>query len=161
MSKACLLSLQHLKERKNMGLFALFKRNKKQKEENKKRNAPSEEDLRINKMWDLWAEEKLPSPVADLMLYQAEVNNGGHDQFFLNLENRIEETALSDTMRALRSLLSGGLLENLENAYSAYKSYDDDEDKAIEKLDECDDYYYEHEDEINRILDKLWAKLDI
>lgn len=148
-----------------MGFFDLFKKLKDRKSKNiiivAKKREPTPEELLINKMWDLWAEEKLPSPVADLMLYQAEVNNGGHDQFFFNLDNSLDDNALVKTMAALRSVLTGGLLDNLERAYAAFRSYDENEDEAAKIEDECDDYYYEHEDEINLLLEKLWADIDI
>lgn len=151
-----------------MGFFDLFKKRKKEKAKNdahsetggKKRDLTKEE-LLINKMWDLWSEDKLPSPVADLMLYQAEVNNGGHDQFFFNLGNSIDDNALNKSVTELRSVLTGGLLQNFEAAYAAFNSYDEDEDKAAEIEERCDEYYYDHEDEINILLEKLWAEIDI
>ena len=45
----------------------------------------SKEDLKWNKMWDLWVEEKLESPYNELMNYWNEINNGGHLQFFDNV----------------------------------------------------------------------------
>ena len=154
-----------------MGFFDLFKKIKDKKSKNtitvtkgsggNKKRELSPEELLVNRMWDLWSEEKLPSPVADLMLYQAEVNNGGHDQFFFNLDNSTDDDALEKAVAALRSVLTGGLLANFEKAYAAFKSYDEDEDKSAEIEGECDDYYYEHEDEINLLLEKLWAEIDI
>ena len=38
-------------------------------------------------MWDLWVEKKAETPYAELMTYQSEVSNGGHDQYFTNTEN--------------------------------------------------------------------------
>ena len=61
-----------------MGLFDIFK---------KKKAKLTEEQLKWNKMWDLWAEEKAQSPYAQLMTYQSEINNGGHDQYFTNIDN--------------------------------------------------------------------------
>lgn len=55
-----------------MGLFNIFKKTKQQK---------------WNKMWELWSEGKIASPYAELMTYQSEVNNGGHNQYFTNVEN--------------------------------------------------------------------------
>ena len=140
-----------------MGLFNFFQKIKKVGAKEKL----SPEVERDNKIWDLWSEDKLPSPVADLMLYQAEVNNGGHDQFFFNLHNRIEEDAPGRTISAIRSLLYGEMLKNFDAAYSAFKAYDDDEDKACEILEKCDDFYYENEEEIMQILERLWSELDI
>ena len=56
-----------------MGLFDIFK---------KKKVELTEEQLKWNKMWELWTEAKVEVPYAQLMTYQSEVNNGGHDQYF-------------------------------------------------------------------------------
>ena len=61
-----------------MGLFDIFK---------KKKVELTEEQLKWNKMWELWTEEKVESPYAELMTYQSEINNGGHCQYFSNVEN--------------------------------------------------------------------------
>lgn len=61
-----------------MGIFDSIKKSEKLSDEQKK----------WNKMWDLWVEERIESPYAELMTYQSEVNNGGHDQYFSNLEER-------------------------------------------------------------------------
>ena len=61
-----------------MGLFDIFK---------KKKVELTEEQLKWNKMWELWTEAKAEAPYAQLMTYQSEVNNGGHDQYFTNVEN--------------------------------------------------------------------------
>ncbi len=143
-----------------MGLFSLFYKLKNRKKRGEEKYSLTEKEKRHNRMWDLWAEDKLPAPCSDLMLYQAEVNNGGHDQFFFNLENRVESDAFDKAVSGVRSLLSGGLLANFEKALAAYKAYDDDEDAACEVLDNCDDYYYENEEEINTILEGLWEKID-
>ena len=55
-----------------MGLFDLFK---------KKKVELTEEQLKWNKMWDLWTDGEAESPYAELMTYQSEINNGGHGQY--------------------------------------------------------------------------------
>ena len=60
-----------------MGFFDIFKR---------KKAAPTT-DQKLNKMWDLWADDKLDLPCAKLMKYESEVNNGGHSQYFFNVAN--------------------------------------------------------------------------
>ena len=47
----------------------------------------NKEQLQWNKMWDLWVEGEVDSPYAELMEYQSQVNNGGHDQYFINVDN--------------------------------------------------------------------------
>ncbi len=60
-----------------MGVFGFFK---------KRKSELSREQKKWNKMWDLWAENRADTPYAEVMTYQSEVNNGGHDQYFLNVE---------------------------------------------------------------------------
>lgn len=128
-----------------MSFFNLFKK--------KKKEQPIEE-LKWNKMWDLWAEEKASSPYAELMTYESEINNGGHMQFFDNVSNTDD---LPQTISILYTVLDGILKQNLENAYRAYSEHQEDEDTLDEVLNECDNVFYEHESEIEKIL-KEYAK---
>lgn len=134
-----------------MGLFDVFK---------KKEVELTREELQWNKMWDLWTEEKAESPYAELMTYQSEVNNGGHDQYFLNVENTGN---LEKEMSALEQILSARLKENLKKAYQAYlvlEENEDDED-AEEILEQCDDTFWENEEEINQALEKYASKMQL
>ena len=54
-----------------MGLFDLFRKSKAEL---------SDEQEKWNKMWNLWEENRADTPYAELMTYQSELNNGGHDQ---------------------------------------------------------------------------------
>ena len=54
-----------------MGVFGFFK---------KRKSELSREQKKWNKMWDLWAENRADTPYAEVMTYQSEDNNGGHDQ---------------------------------------------------------------------------------
>ena len=116
-----------------MSFFDLFRR--------KKKELP-EEDLKWNKMWELWADEEAISPYAELMTYESEVNNGGHMQFFDNVSNTED---LAQVVKALFDVLRGVLRENIEKAYDAYLEYegnDEKEDMLTDILDECDDVFY-------------------
>ncbi len=120
----------------------------------------NKEQLQWNKMWDLWTEEKAESPYAELMTYQSEINNGGHDQYFLNVENIGN---LEKEMSVLEQILSAKLKENLRKAYQAYlvlEENEDDED-AEEMLEQCDDIFYENEDEINHALEEYASKIEL
>ena len=131
-----------------MGFFDLFKK--------KKKEQPIEE-LKWNKMWDLWAEEKASSPYAELMTYESEINNGGHMQFFDNVSNTSD---LPQAISALYSILNDILKQNLETAYNAYLEYEgngDQEDSLDEILENCDNVFYENENQIEIIL-KEYAK---
>ncbi len=134
-----------------MGLFDVFK---------KKEVELTKEELQWNKMWDLWTEEKAESPHAELMTYQSEVNNGGHDQYFLNVENNGD---LEQEMSVLEQILSAKLKENLRKAYQAYlvlEENEDDED-AEEILEQCDDTFWENEEEINQALEEYASRIEL
>ena len=125
-----------------MGLFDLFR---------KKKAELTEEQRKWNKMWDLWLEEQADSPFSELMTYQSEINNGGHDQYFSNVANTGD---LHKEMMALETVLSSKLKANLKKAYEAYLILEANEgdEQAEEVLDQCDDVFYENEEEINRAL---------
>ena len=122
-----------------MGLFDLFK---------KKKVELTEEQRKWNKMWELWVEGQPDSPYAELMTYQSEINNGGHGQYFANVENTGD---LQKEMMALETVLSSKLKENLKKAYEAYLVLEDTEgdEQAEAALEQCDDVFYENEEEIN------------
>ena len=134
-----------------MGFFDVFK---------KKKVELTEEQQKWNKMWDLWAEGDTISPYAELMTYQCEINNGGHDQYFTNVENTSD---LQKEMSELVNVLPKKLISNLQKAYEAYLVLEEKEEdeKAEEVLELCDDVFYENEEEINRILEEYAAKMEL
>ena len=91
-----------------MGLFNIFK---------KKKVVLTEEQHKWNKIWVLWAEGEAESPYAELMTYQSEINNGGHGQYFSNIENNGD---LNADMTMLTTVLSEKLVDNLHKAYKAH-----------------------------------------
>ncbi len=133
-----------------MGLFDIFK---------KKKVELTEEQLKWNKMWELWTEEKTKSPYTELMTYQSEINNGGHSQYFCNVDNVSD---LKKEMSALEEILTPLLRENLQKAYKADLILEGKEDEEAEEiLDRCDDVFYENEEQINRILQEYANTLEI
>lgn len=110
-------------------------------------------------MWELWAEGKADTPYAELMTYQSEVNNGGHLQYFDNLENVGDlQKEISELERVLPPILKINLLK-------AYKSYlvlqeNADDEKAEEAIEASDEVYYENEESINRILEEYSEKVE-
>ena len=134
-----------------MGFFDIFK---------KKKVELTEEQLKWNKMWELWTEEKVKSPYTELMTYQSEINNGGHSQYFCNVENVSD---LQKEMSALEEILPSLLKENLQNAYKAHLILEEKEDdeRAEEILEQCDDVFYENEEQINNILQQYANTLEI
>jgi len=133
-----------------MGLFDIFK---------KKKVELTEEQLKWNKMWELWTEEKTKSPYTELMTYQSEINNGGHSQYFCNVDNVSD---LKKEMSALEEILTPLLRENLQKAYKAELILEEKEDEEAEEiLDQCDDVFYGNEEQINRILQEYANTLEI
>ena len=134
-----------------MGLFDIFK---------KKKVELTEEQLKWNKMWELWTEEKVDSPYAELMTYQSEINNGGHDQYFTNVENTSD---LNKEISALEQILPAELKNNLNKAYKAYLILEkkEEDEEAEETLEQCDDVFYENEEEINRLLEEYACKIEL
>ena len=132
-----------------MALFAFLK----------KKPELTKEQRKWNKMWELWADARAASPYAELMTYQSEVNNGGHFQYFANVEN---SSNLRQEMMSLGTILPSKLRESLEKAYKAYLSLDEkDDEKAEETLEQCDALFYEKEGEINQILKEYAAQLEL
>ena len=134
-----------------MGLFDIFK---------KKKVELTEAQLKWNKMWELWTEEKTKSPYNELMTYQSEINNGGHSQYFCNVDNVSD---LKKEMSALEEILTPLLRENLQKAYEAHLILEEKEDDEIaeEVLEQCDDVFYENEEQINHILQEYANTLEI
>jgi hypothetical protein len=133
-----------------MGLFNFFM---------KKKVKLTEEQCKWNKMWDLWVEEKVESPYAQLMTYQSEINNGGHDQYFTNVENIAD---LQNEMSVLEMILPEKHKDNLQKAYKAYLVLKEKEDEhAEEVLEQCDDVFYENESELNCILEEYAKKIEL
>lgn len=134
-----------------MGFLDLFK---------KKKVKLTEEQLRWNKMWDLWAAGEAESPYAELMTYQSEINNGGHGQYFFNIENNGD---LNEEITALKTILSDGLANNMQKAYEAHLILDENEDdeKAEEIIEQCDTVFFENEEEINSKLEVYSKKIQL
>ena len=134
-----------------MGLFDLFRKSKAEL---------SDEQKKWNKMWDLWTEGRADSPYKELMSYQSEVNNGGHDQYFFNIEN---SGNLQKEMAVLKTVLPAKLRDNLQNAYDAYLKLTNEEsdEQAGTILSQYDDEFYKVEEDINRILREYASQIEL
>lgn len=134
-----------------MGVFGFFKKRKREL---------SHEQKKWNKMWELWAENRADTPYAEVMTYQSEVNNGGHDQYFFNVEQTGD---LQAEISILENVLSEELRSNLLTAYDAYQMLadkeSDEEWEAI--LEGCDNVFFKNEEEINRILKEYASKIEL
>jgi len=145
-----MIETQTIAEAGNSMIFDLFRR----KKEKATQEIPlTEEEKKWNKMWDLWAEGEIESPYNELMTYQSEINNGGHDQYFVNTSDNVD---MEKELSALYEILPEKLKENLQKAYKAYLQSEEreDDDKTIEILENCDNVFWENESEINEILEK-------
>ncbi len=133
-----------------MSIFDIFKR---------KRKELDEDELRWDKMWELWEKGEAASPYAELMNYEAEINNGGHDQYFFNVSNTGD---LEKEISQLYALLPAKLGRNLKKAYEAYlEMNDENEDDITDILDNCDDVFYDNEELITDILKKYAATINL
>ncbi len=126
----------------------------------KKKVELTTEQLKWNKLWDLWTEEKVDSPYQELMTYQSEINNGGHSQYFTNIANCAD---IENELVVLKQILSETMKSNLQLAYKYHLTLEENEDdkKAEETLEQCDEVFYENEDEIIKILEEYAAKIEL
>ena len=110
-------------------------------------------------MWELWTQEKVESPFSELMNYSGDVNSGGHDYYFENLEF---EGDIKKDMSALSQILSPELNDNLNKAYKAYLTLKEKENdkNADEIITQCDNVFYESE-EINNTLLTYALKIEL
>ena len=132
-----------------MGILDIFK---------KKEEIP-EEVQKWNKMWDLWTEEQIESPYKELMTYQSEINNGGHSQYFCNIESIIN---IEDELKELKSILPQNLIDNLNKAYKANQILENEENEEAETIiEECDNTFYENENLINDLLNERASKIEL
>lgn len=132
-------------------MFSLFKKNK---------IKLTKEQQKLDQIWSLWEEGQADSPYSELMTYQSEVGNGGHDQYFYNMENTGD---LKKEMATLNAILPIKLKNNLDKAYEAYlllKEKEGDE-KSKEILERCDDVIYENEEALNYILREYANKIEL
>ncbi len=120
----------------------------------------TDEQMKWNKMWDLWAEEKIGYPYQALMTYQSELNNGGHAQYFTNIENFGD---LEQEFSALHLLLSPELRSNLQDAYRAYLVLEEtgEDEREIKALERCDDAFYEMEEQITHLLEVFSREIEL
>ena len=141
-----------------LSLTACKDEEKESEKENMKEELTLDEE-KWNKMWDLWTEEEIESPYEELMTYQSEINNGGHSQYFSNVEST---SNIKDELKELKKVLPQIHIDNLDKAYKAYQILEkEDNEEAENTLDECDDFFYENEELINEILEERASKIKL
>lgn len=106
---------------------------------------------RVKKLCALHAEGKMASPYAELLVFQGQVENGGHYQYFDNLS---VTGNLSNGMSALEQVLPPAFLKNLKQAHEEYlvlqKNPDDEAADSI--MTQIDNWFFANEEELDRIL---------
>lgn len=115
------------------------------------------EDKKWNKMWDLWSNGEARSPYAQIMEYSAEVNNGGHAQYFSNLGDL---NLLEESIQVLLTNLPVLFTKKLEKAYKLYLK-DEFARKTEKIMSKCDDIFYTHEEVINNMLKEYASTLEL
>ncbi len=116
-----------------MGLFDIFK----------KKEMKTEEEMKLDFLWEMWRQEQVDEPYNTLMTYDNELNNGGHTRFFLNIAywGNVEK-AVNNICKNLPDVLK----ENLQTAYSHYLVLINEENADTEnKIHECDKVFYDNE----------------
>ena len=135
-----------------MFLFNLFK---------KKTPELTEAQKKWNKLW-----ENEESPIEELKRYYNEVNNGGHYQYFDNVSSNSD---LQGEMAQVKRLLSNELKANLQRAYESYlvlesmlsEPENEISDMHNEIMDECDDLFYERENEFIAVFEEYASKIEL
>ena len=136
-----------------MFLFNLFKKNPPELTEAQKK---------WNKLW----EEDSKSPIEELKRYYNEVNNGGHYQYFDNVSSTSD---LQGEMVQVKKLLSDELKANMQRAYESYlvlesmlsEPENEISDMHDEIMDECDDLFYERENEFIAVFEEYASKIEL
>ncbi len=131
-----------------MGLFDLFK----------KKEPLTEEQEKLEFLWDLWRLEKVPEPHNTIMTYYKEIKDGGHTRFFINIAFCGE---VEKAVKKIGGLLPEILCENLKTAYSYYVVLVNEENlETEEKIRECDKIFNENEQLILDMIQKYANTLE-
>lgn len=132
-----------------MGLFNIFK----------KKEPISEEQLKLDYLWEQWRQEQVPAPYSTLMTYYTEITKGSHISFFLNIAycGKVEKA-----VEKIGEVLPEVLKENLETAYSHYLVLINEENEETEsKIRECDAVFDENKGLITDILQEYANTIEI
>lgn len=116
-----------------MGLFDIFK----------KKEPMTDEQLKLEYLWEQWRLEEVPEPYNTLMTYYKEIKKEGHTRFFLNIAFCGE---VEKAVNKIGDLLPSVLCENLKTAYSHYVVLVNEENEETEqKIRDCDTFFDENE----------------
>ena len=132
-----------------MGLFNIFK----------KKEPLTEEQKKMNFLWEQWRLEEVPEPYNTLMTYYKEIKKGGHTRFFINIAFCGE---VQKAVEKIGTLLPEILYENLKTAYSHYVILINEENEETEeKIAECDKVFDENEQLLLDMIQEYANTLDV
>ena len=83
-----------------------------------------------------------------MALLEGEVNNGGFDQFFFNTDDQWNDLLVSSA----QAIKAFDIAQICEKALKIKAEYEGPEEGVIDQLDECDDAFYQSEDNIDSLL---------
>lgn len=107
---------------------------------------------KLNKLWDLYFEEKLDGTPFLLCDYFSGVQSEGHSCFFFNVNNARSDHPLREYVIKLEGILPENLYNNLVCAVNAYRTR-----KETAVCEQADSYFFSHEYEYMEILEKYAA----
>ncbi len=132
-----------------MGLFDIFK----------KKEPMTDEQLKMEYLWEQWRLEEVPEPYNTIMTYYKEIKKEGHTRFFLNIAFCGE---VEKAVNKIGDLLPPVLCENLKTAYSHYVILVNEENEETEqKIRDCDTVFDENEKLILDIIQEYADTLEV
>lgn len=132
-----------------MGLFDIFK----------KKEPMTDEQLKMEYLWEQWRLEEVPEPYNTIMTYYKEIKKEGHTRFFLNIAFCGE---VEKAVNKIGDLLPSVLCENLKIAYSHYVILVNEENEGTEqKIRDCDTFFDENEQLLLDIIQEYANTLEV
>lgn len=124
----------------------------------KKKYKLTEDNLKWNKMCDMYDERTLPSPYYEIFDYDSGIQGEGHYCYFDNCGDD-----LNRIIGVLMNNLPPVLKENLRNAYDCYIRLENecDEENDEKTIIECDSVYYKNEKLIKNVLQEYANTLNL
>ena len=113
------------------------------------------EERKWRKMWQMWLDEAIETPYAELMTYFDAMDGGGHFQYFEDLRTKKH---IKKNISALSNILPAELLQNLKNAYNLFLT-------SAQPSEECfieyDDFYFDNIEKVGSVLEEYSLKKEL
>lgn len=114
----------------------------------------SENEMKWNKLWDLYSNSTWNNPIFYLCDYDSGINGEGHFCFFDNKGNEMKTY-----VEELKKVLPENLFDNFNKAYQIWlRGNDEQTEKHCEV---ADDFFYQNENTIIEILQQFANTLEI